>query len=190
MPYRAARSGSAPEAHVTPSQQFVWSVMSITVSPSSPHPSVVARRSSYTRTLVHPHTGTLTRTLVHSRKHVHVGSVCWPHASSPRLFCLHAVATYVFIVVVLSVAAIAFVSIASSLVAIAVVVAVAPGYLVSFFIACCRRRRGLPGHGLTLGTAFGASAPRASSARPLAPVDVAVAPYRRLLHFMSVCLSE
>ena len=62
------------------------------------------------------------------------------------VFCLFAFTTYVLVVVVLFTAAIAFVSIAPSLVAVAVVVAAAPGYLVSFFIAYCRRRR-LPGRG-------------------------------------------
>ena len=76
--------------------------------------------------------------------------------------------TYVLVVVVLFAAAIAFVSIAPSLVAIAVVVAVAPGYLVSFFIASRRRRSGVPGHGTSRGTTFGASTPRAPSARQLA----------------------
>ena len=52
--------------------------------------------------------------------------------------------TYVLVVVALFAAAIAFVSIAPSLVAIAVVVAVAPGYLVSFFIAYFRAERPMP----------------------------------------------
>ena len=60
---------------------------------------VVARRSStLERSYTHLHRSTPVLSYIRVYKHDHVGPVCWPHNSSPTLFCLLAFATYVLVV--------------------------------------------------------------------------------------------